>query len=611
LLLGLAAFTKGYALFFYPAPLLMWLLLGRTISRQQITTLLTVTYATASIAWLLMFSIGWHIYQRELTDKSIAGPEDSSLVVQAWSNAALVTDWLTVYLTWPVIMLLMCAGAMIIIKRDKPGWLLLTLIGGSIFAFVIGFTDLNSRYLFPLIVPFSVVIGWTISELATLIGSVRLLNHLVKLSSGLLMAVAFLAICLPGLIFSYQIVVTPYDAPLPEKDKADYIVNAQSPFGYQDVAQSIDSLVERNSRVTFLRHGLPSPLAVILSVYLSDKARQHLEFVYIRDLEQITPQSLDDYASQAPTLTVKNDLITANAAGPDALTYAQLWPLASFSNPDYPSDIGVYQWLLPPDFAIRWFQQGGDAEPRIAWWPDKGPITASNGKLIDGAALAGETPEAFQQTLVTADIEYILATPELVSQRPDAFGTFIDTDGAVLSLRQLPPGWRLAFAYPDLKCEWCLFQTRPPDYPTYVNFADTIELEGYDLARSRALDVHPVHVTLYWHSLASLPGPYVVFVHALNEDGQLVAQVDEPPLLGIWPTDQWQVGSRLADRHTLHFDATLAEGIYTITVGLYDPTTLARLPVKASEKVAIDHAVAITTITLGEDTDPSDPHALN
>jgi len=205
------------------------------------------------------------------------------------------------------------------------------------------------------------------------------------------------------------------------------------------------------------------------------------------------------------------------------------------------------------------------------------------------------TPEAMQQALAAAGIEYVFATPALIAQNAGLFAPFITTDGVTLAIKQLPPGWRLAWAYPDIHCEWCLFQLKPPSQPTNVTFGNIIELEGYQIA----ITPHEaLHITLYWHSLAPMPAPYISFIHLLDEHGQLVAQIDEPPFMGQWPTDQWPVGLRLANRHELPLPANLPSGKYTIITGLYDPTDLRRLPVQSLQFDTVDNAVRLTVVTV-------------
>jgi hypothetical protein len=55
--------------------------------------------------------------------------------------------------------------------------------------------------------------------------------------------------------------------------------------------------------------------------------------------------------------------------------------------------------------------------------------------------------------------------------------------------------------------------------------------------------------------------------------------MDSPPVGGSRPTTGWRVGELIEDRYGLLIPANVPPGEYTIQVGMYDPATLARLPV--------------------------------
>ena len=91
---------------------------------------------------------------------------------------------------------------------------------------------------------------------------------------------------------------------------------------------------------------------------------------------------------------------------------------------------------------------------------------------------------------------------------------------------------------------------------------------------------------------------YIIFVHLLDENGNLVGQIDELPFRGQWPTNKWRIGSKLTDRHMLPLDSTLLPGEYTISVGLYNPVNLERLSAQSEGNPVIDNAVALTQISI-------------
>ena len=598
LAMGLATFNKGYAMLFYPFPILLWLFLGRDINWRQIIKLLAISYAVALIAWLPLFNAGWDIYVRDLQEKSIANPEiETSFLVRLGE----ASSWLGAYLTWPLVGLLIFAAVMAVVKKDKAGLALVSLIIWYLLVMPLLFTEIRPRYLFPLIIPLSVMIAWGIYILVGLLSNLltRLRPNMKSIASGPPAVYHIILISLLGvgaISFSYFIVVAPDEAPLPYADRIDFIIQSESPHNYQELAQYITELVDQHGGLTLLRHSLPTPLETILSVYLPDEVEAQINYLPIGSLDQVTHDSLNGYAAQTPTLTVEYELITANSPSP--LTYSQLWQVASFSRPNYPSTIGMYQWLLPPDFALHWLEQGGNKSPRLVWYAIDAPITARNGQLIDWPQLVPNTPEAMLQALSAADVEYILATPDLVNHNADLFASFITTDGTTLTITKLPPGWRLAYAYPQPNCEWCLFQLRPPTQPTQVIYGEGIELEGYDVSETQLTPGQNLHVTLYWHNLIAASDSLVVFIHLLDKQGKLVSQVDEPPLHGQWPMNQWQPGDRLADRHALPIPHNLPGGDYSVIVGLYDPETGSRLTAESQHQVIKDNSTILTKVSV-------------
>ncbi|GIV73610.1 glycosyltransferase family 39 protein [Caldilinea sp.] len=85
-------------------------------------------------------------------------------------------------------------------------------------------------------------------------------------------------------------------------------------------------------------------------------------------------------------------------------------------------------------------------------------------------------------------------------------------------------------------------------------------------------------VTLYWRPSQRLDRRYTVFVHLLAPDGQLVAQRDQPPLQGFYPSDRWLPGVAFYDAYSLSIPKEAAPGLYRLSIGLYDSVTGQRLP---------------------------------
>src|SRR5690606_38407556 len=97
-----------------------------------------------------------------------------------------------------------------------------------------------------------------------------------------------------------------------------------------------------------------------------------------------------------------------------------------------------------------------------------------------------------------------------------------------------------------------------------------IALLGYDLEADRVRAGEPVKLTLYWQAKAKLVRNYTVFVQILDEAGKVVAQQDNEPNGGKFPTSAWPVGQVVRDQYAVSMPATVAPGKHGIVVGMYE-----------------------------------------
>lgn len=139
---------------------------------------------------------------------------------------------------------------------------------------------------------------------------------------------------------------------------------------------------------------------------------------------------------------------------------------------------------------------------------------------------------------------------------------------------------------------WLLSDPLPADMPvelTSYRFAETAELVGYTTQTHDGL----LDVTLYWRILQKTAESATVFIHVLDETGQIIAQQDLSPVSGTYPVSIWLAGVIIADRHTLPVE--LENGRFTLAIGLYHPDTFARWPVTDATGLPLaDDRVLIT-----------------
>jgi hypothetical protein len=121
---------------------------------------------------------------------------------------------------------------------------------------------------------------------------------------------------------------------------------------------------------------------------------------------------------------------------------------------------------------------------------------------------------------------------------------------------------------------------RPTDDNSILaRFGEQVSLLSYQIEPSDGELV----LDLWWYGRQAPDRDLTVFVHVYGENGELVAQGDGYPLLGLFPPQRWEPGDVVRDiRHIAlpdrHAQQAVADGSYTIVVGWYDPVTGERLP---------------------------------
>jgi 4-amino-4-deoxy-L-arabinose transferase-like glycosyltransferase len=107
---------------------------------------------------------------------------------------------------------------------------------------------------------------------------------------------------------------------------------------------------------------------------------------------------------------------------------------------------------------------------------------------------------------------------------------------------------------------------------------DQITLLGYCLVDDTLPLGQIARIDLLWGPTAPVGERYKVFVHVVNDQGVVVSQHDGEPAAGTRPTDTWQPGDEVADRHGLLLPTDLPSGDYQIVAGLYPAEGGDRLP---------------------------------
>lgn len=119
-------------------------------------------------------------------------------------------------------------------------------------------------------------------------------------------------------------------------------------------------------------------------------------------------------------------------------------------------------------------------------------------------------------------------------------------------------------AYPMVPLpKWSLWAM--PHQTSYA-FGDVLKLRGYGVEAGNGW----LGSTLYWEAVSEPDFDYSVFVHLVDDAGDIVSQEDHAPGLGLdYPPTRWLEGDIVADEHLL--DAPLqGPGEYHLRVGVYN-----------------------------------------
>jgi hypothetical protein len=97
---------------------------------------------------------------------------------------------------------------------------------------------------------------------------------------------------------------------------------------------------------------------------------------------------------------------------------------------------------------------------------------------------------------------------------------------------------------------------------------------------------------LFWQARGALDEDFTVFVHLVDARGKIVAQKDDQPQRGAYPTSLWDAGEVVVDEYALTIPREAAPGAYRVLIGVYRASDGARLSVQGD-----DHLV-LTTIQI-------------
>jgi hypothetical protein len=144
-----------------------------------------------------------------------------------------------------------------------------------------------------------------------------------------------------------------------------------------------------------------------------------------------------------------------------------------------------------------------------------------------------------------------------------------------------------------------LFEAPPLDIKIDSQLGEIATLRGINGIHPSSFILHP-SLTLIWQANNETTTSYRVFVHLVDESGQIVVQSDGEPAAWTRPTTGWLPGEIILDAHNLSLENVPA-GSYQLHIGLYDPATGVRVALDGGEtapSAGSGQAVILPEVTL-------------
>ena len=134
---------------------------------------------------------------------------------------------------------------------------------------------------------------------------------------------------------------------------------------------------------------------------------------------------------------------------------------------------------------------------------------------------------------------------------------------------------------------------RIPESSSDIKFGNIIALDGYTLTPIS----DGLKITFFWRSIDAPQTDYTTFIHIVDTEDQIVAQMDVQPLHGQYPTSVWSPNELIVDERTV---TGIPKGEYRIYIGwyLYREDALEPLPVVSNGSQSTTDRLLLETITV-------------
>ncbi len=131
-----------------------------------------------------------------------------------------------------------------------------------------------------------------------------------------------------------------------------------------------------------------------------------------------------------------------------------------------------------------------------------------------------------------------------------------------------------------------------------VPVGDVARLQGVSMPNGPVPAGDVVQLSLQWLAAEPDDTRYKVFLQLLDADSQVVAQRDAEPVGESRPTDTWQAGETIIDRHGLLVPPGTPPGTYRLITGLYNRSDGRRVTNPQGDAVDLGTVQVVRPVTL-------------
>lgn len=125
-----------------------------------------------------------------------------------------------------------------------------------------------------------------------------------------------------------------------------------------------------------------------------------------------------------------------------------------------------------------------------------------------------------------------------------------------------------------------------------------VELRNVELP-GEAFTGDTIDVVLTWHALEQMEKPRTIFLHVIDDRGEIVAEANAQPLDGKFPLNGWVRGDWIRDPKQIVL-AGVAPGTYRLEIGIWDEATTQRLGVYDRDSRLFGDRVDVGAIVVKE-----------